>query len=98
MRLALAPRAKSDLKEIWNYIFQESQDEAIASRLIEKLLRTIGRLKKSPRIGRSRADDLGPDLRTFPSGGYVILYRIDASVVRVIRVLHGSRDIPAIFG
>jgi len=45
MRLALAPRAKSDLKEIWNYIFQESQDEAIASRLIEKLLRTIGRLK-----------------------------------------------------
>jgi toxin ParE1/3/4 len=93
MRLALAPRAKSDLKDIWNYIFEESQSEAIASRWIERLLRTIGRLKESPRIGRSRAEDLGADLRTFPSGGYVILYRIDASAVRVIRVLHGSRNI-----
>ena len=96
MKLALSPRAKLDLKEIWSYVFVESTSEVIAARLIDKLSRTIDKLKKSPRMGRSRASDLGLDLRSFPSGNYIILYRIDGATVRVVRVLHGSRDLKKI--
>ena len=47
-------------------------------------------------MGRGR-DELAPGVRSFPFGRYVIFYApIDKEIV-VIRVLHGSRDIDAVF-
>jgi plasmid stabilization system protein ParE len=39
-----------------------------------------------------------PGLRNFPVGEYMILYRIEAEDVLILRVLRGSRDLPAFFG
>ena len=92
MKLALTPLARSDIDEIWRYVFTGSGSEEIATRLVDKLRQTILRLRRNPRMGRSRSDDLGGELRSLPREGYVIFYRIDKDVLRVIRVLHGSRD------
>ena len=34
-------------------------------------------------------DDIRPGLRHLVAGRYLILYRVDAAVVRILRVLHG---------
>ena len=46
-------------------------------------------------MGRRR-DDLRLGVRTFLVGDYVILYRIEADDVLILRVLRGSRDIEGI--
>lgn len=50
------------------------------------------RLAEQPLMTRKR-DDLAPNLRGFPLGAYVILYRPIANGIEVVRVLHGARDI-----
>jgi toxin ParE1/3/4 len=47
-------------------------------------------------MGRTR-DELAAELRSFPVGRYVVFYMPLDDGVDVIRVLHGSRDIDAIF-
>lgn len=49
-----------------------------------------------PNMGRGR-DELTEGLRSLPVGRYVIFYRHIPGGVEIIRVLHGSRDLDAIF-
>jgi toxin ParE1/3/4 len=50
-----------------------------------------------PHVGRRRDEDLLPGLRSFPVGEYVIIYRVEAEDVLILRVIRGSRDIEALF-
>ena len=52
-------------------------------------------LLRQPRAGRRR-DELMPGLRSFPFGAYVVFYRELHGGIRVIRILHGARDIERI--
>ena len=53
-------------------------------------------LASFPHLGRTR-DDLRPGLRGFTVGDYVILYRIEGEDVLILHVIHGRRDIAALF-
>jgi toxin ParE1/3/4 len=53
-------------------------------------------LAQMPEAGRRRPE-LAPDLRSLPVGSYVIFYRPVPGGIQVIRVLHGARDLPALF-
>ena len=64
--------------------------DAIASRFLP--------LASHPRTGRARDGDLGPGTRSFPAGDHVIVYDIDGADVRILRMVHGSRDLGALFG
>jgi toxin ParE1/3/4 len=88
------PRAKSDLVEIWDYIADDS--EARADDFIETVDRKFQSLASRPNMGRSR-DELAEGLRSFSVGRYVIFYRPISEGVEIVRVLHGSRDLNAIF-
>lgn len=68
---------------------------AAADRLIDRLEAAEDRLGDFPELGRLR-DDIAADLRSWPVGDYLILYRIDRNGVLIVRVLHGARDLPAI--
>lgn len=46
--------------------------------------------------GKSR-DELAPGMRSFPIGRYVVFYMPLEDGIDVIRVLHGARDIEAVF-
>lgn len=88
------PRARSDLVEIWQYIADDS--EARADAFVDMIDQKLIALAANPVMGRAR-DELADGLRSFAVGRYVIFYRPLAEGVEIVRVLHGSRDIDALF-
>lgn len=88
------PAAKADLIAIWNYVAAESP--RAADRLLDEIDRQISRLGDFPEIG-ARRDEIAPDARVLVSGRYLILYRVEAGVVEIIRVVHGARDLSDLF-
>ncbi len=92
-----APEADSDLDDIWRYVASQSNSAAIADRLIDSFTGRFLLLARMPNIGRSRDEDLRPGLHSFPVGEYVIIYRIQDADVVILRVLHGRRDLEALF-
>jgi toxin ParE1/3/4 len=46
-------------------------------------------------MGRTR-EELGPGLRSVVLEHYVLFYRVTATAVEVLRILHGTRDIDTI--
>jgi toxin ParE1/3/4 len=93
----LTAQAEADLDQIWEYIVQESGNIEIARRQILSLADRFFLLAKHPYLGRPRDHDLGAGRRSYPVDRYVIVYRIDGQNVLILRVIHGSRDIAAMF-
>jgi toxin ParE1/3/4 len=98
MAARLAPRAIADLDVIWEYVAKESGSSEIANRLIDSIIDRFLLLGGHPHIGRPRSDDLGRGRRSFPVGEYVILYRVEENDALILRVVHGRRDLGALFG
>jgi len=88
------PLARSDLSEIWDYIADDNETRADA--FVDIIDQKFQALASYPNMGRSR-DELEEGPRSFPVGRQVIFYRVIAEGVEIIRVLHGSRDLNAIF-
>lgn len=94
MRIIFAPAARADLKEIGDYI--ASDNRTAAKRMIAELHERAARLSDAPRLGRSRPE-LQASLRSVAFRSYVIFYRVEDKTVRIERIIHGARDIDAIF-
>jgi len=93
-RVVRTPQADLDVFEIAVYIAQDNVEAA--DRFLEKLDRKLESLSRSSGMGRIR-DELVAGLRSFPFDRYVIFYKPLRGGIEVVRVLHASRDIPAIF-
>ena len=89
------PAANEDLYEIWSYVAHESFERAEA--LIDRFDEAFELLATQPEMGRARPE-LAPSLRSFPLGNYTIFYVPLEDGIEVVRVLHGARDIPGLFG
>lgn len=87
--------AEQDLLDIRAFIAQHSP--VAAERMLDRFQGCILLLSAQPLIGEARAD-LRPYLRQMPVGNYVIFYRYIAEEVTIVRVLHGARDFPTLFG
>ncbi len=61
------------------------------------LIATFATIAEQPGIGRERLD-LDRGLRSLPVGTYVIYYRETPAPVKIVRVLHGARDIGPLLG
>ena len=56
-------------------------------------------LARHPYMGRRRDGDLRPGLRSLSSGDYVIIHSVaEDDTVQILHVVHGSRDLGALFG
>jgi toxin ParE1/3/4 len=88
------PQAEADLIEIWTYIAQDSPTRA--DKLLDEIDEKSQTLAQSPFIGKAR-DELRPKIRSFPIGSYVLFYQPIEEGIEIIRVLHGARDIEALF-
>jgi toxin ParE1/3/4 len=97
MRLRIAPQAEADLDSIWYYVATESASVEIADRLLDSLTSRFLLLARHPYVGRTRADEFGPGLRSLAVSEYVIVYTIEAEAVAILRVVHGRRDLESIF-
>jgi toxin ParE1/3/4 len=92
----LAPEAVADLDAIWDYVARASSAD-VADRLIGSIVERILLLASYPQLGRRRDHDLRAGLRSFPVGEYVIIYRIEGDDVLILHIVHGHRDIEALF-
>jgi plasmid stabilization system protein ParE len=93
----LTPEAINDLFEIWNFIDQKSSE---AAALVEQaILRACEFLGGRPLAGHARKDLTPLPLRFWvvhPYSNYLVVYDPAANPLRVIRILHGARDLPSV--
>jgi len=94
----LAPQAERDLDAISLYVAKESGSLEVANSLIDGLVERFLLLGGFPYMGRSRENDLGVGRRSLAVGEYVIIYRVESTDVLILRVVHGRRDLEALFG
>ena len=83
-------RAEEDLIEIWLYIAAENPKAADS--VLDNIETKFRLLSENPEIGPARPD-IAPELRYFPSGNYLILYRICEEALEIVRVVHGMRNL-----
>jgi toxin ParE1/3/4 len=97
MRIRLAPQARVDLDTIWLYIAQETASHSVATRAISSIADKFGPFARFPHIGKSLESELRSNVRIFPVNNYVIFYSVKPSEIRILRIIHASRDAQAIF-
>jgi toxin ParE1/3/4 len=91
----LSPEAEQDLSNIFDYTEKEfGLDQAV--QYLKDLERCFIQLCNNPNIGRERTE-IREALYSFVSQSHVVFYRILNERLRVVRVLHGSRDLPRHF-
>ena len=94
MPVHFSPKAAQDIEEIGDYI--ETENPAAARRSLAALRTRCLQIEDAPRSGMRRLE-LPTGLRSIAFRRYVIFYTLDQDTVRVERVLHGARDIEAVF-
>lgn len=87
-RVVRLPRAREDLIAIWSYI--ALNNPMAADRTLDRLEDKLGLLARNPHLGVARPE-IGADMRLFPVGKYLILYRPLEDGVEIVRVIHGAR-------
>ncbi|WP_207787819.1 type II toxin-antitoxin system RelE/ParE family toxin [Candidatus Thiosymbion oneisti] len=76
-------KAEGDLIDIWVYIAQDNV--SAADRLLDRIEEKFFVLAEQPRLG-PRRPDIAPELRYFPVGNYLILYREISAGVEIVRL------------
>ena len=87
------PTADETLAEIYEFIAVEKQNPDAADRLVQEIHRKSELYAGNPELG-DRRHELGPRLRCFPVGNYVVFYRPITDGIVLLFVTHGARDIP----
>ena len=85
--------AEIDLAEILDHL--DERNPQTAERLATAIDDRSKLLSQLPLLGRTR-EELGPGLRSLVVEQYVLFYRVTATAVQVLRILHGARDIDTI--
>lgn len=87
--------ADEDLEEIFIYTEEEFGTNQAVMYLTE-LEDAFEQLVGNPELGRER-NEIKKGLRSLPAGSHIVFYRILSDRIRIVRVLHGSRDLPRHF-
>ena len=98
MNLRVSTEAEEDLNDIWSYVSEKSASVPIADHLIDSITEQFRLLASRPYLGRDRDTEFGFRSRSFAVGEYVIVYGVVGTEVLILRVIHGRRDLEAIFG
>lgn len=88
--------ARNDLVELW--LFIAGDDNVAADRQVERLVAATNQLLEYPDLGHARIET-GSDLRVLLQDRYLIVYRhiVEDAMIVIERIVHGSRDLAALF-
>ena len=94
----LLPRARRDLREAVHWIASDNPDAA--HRLRNAVVTAAHRIGTHPEIGMVRPEYADKPIRFLVLTGfpYVLVYNAAGTPPRIVRVLHGARDIPSVLG
>jgi toxin ParE1/3/4 len=97
-QVVLSAKARADLQAIEDYIAEQSGPMR-ADMVLSRIEETMRVLAFMPGMGRIRYD-LADNARTFSTAPWVIVYvpLADLDGVRILRVVDGRRDLPAVLG
>jgi len=93
-RYVLSPDALQDLQDIWDFVAFDNANAA--DHLEDEFFNAFEKLARRPRMGHTRPDITERDVRFWPTGSYLIVYREHPEALQVLAVLHGSRDVPEV--
>ena len=88
----LVPRALRDVADILSYLHRESGARA-ANEAEKRLFQSFKDLVQMPALGRRRPELTSKNVIFHVVRPYVIVFRRVADRVRVLRVVHGARDL-----
>lgn len=91
--VTFSPKSGQDILDIGDYIAKDSR--ANARRFVCKLIAECERIGNS-RLGYAGGEDWVAGLRIAGLGRYVIFFRVIDGAVRIERVLHSARNLPAV--
>jgi len=89
-QLVIAPAAKNDLKDIYQYGLRQ-WGQVRSESYLSTLKSQFWLLTQQPLMGSERPELL-PDARSLPINSHTLFYRVTANRVEIIRVLHGRQD------
>jgi plasmid stabilization system protein ParE len=96
-KFQFTPQAADDLIEIWSYI---AQDNPRAANQVEaSVFHACELLAGSPLAGQVRRDLTPLPVRFWvvhPYSNYLIVYDPESKPIRIIRILHGARNVPSV--
>jgi plasmid stabilization system protein ParE len=100
VELRLTEVAVSDIQEQADW-YERRSGPALARRWENEVTAALIRIEKNPRSGAKcgfSADEL-QGIRRMPIAGFprhLIFYRAEASEIRILRVVHGARDLESL--
>lgn len=89
MSYRLRPQAEADIEAIALYIAEDNP--SAAKRWYDDVHLRCQRIGEMPGIGVARPE-VRPELRSFPVGNYLILYRQIDEGAEIVCVVHGARQ------
>ena len=91
----LSLEADGDIEEIFEYTKAKYGIHQAISYVTDFEV-CFSQLVETPNIGKRR-DEIKKGLYSFPKREHTIFYRILTNKIRIIRILHSSRDLPKYF-
>jgi toxin ParE1/3/4 len=86
----LSPAALTDLDAIWEYTAR-TWSVSQAETYIRRLAADMDLLVQHPGMARERTE-IRPPVRLYRSGSHLIIYRIDAGWLDVLRIVHARQN------
>lgn len=99
--IKFSPEAINDLQQIKEYIIEELCNEQAAVNTVSKITKRIRMLADFPESGvpLSSVIDIETDYRFLVCGNYTAFYRVENSMVYIVRILYGRRNyVQILFG
>ncbi len=89
-QLVIAPAARNDLKDIYQYglrLWGKTRSDSYLTAIKGQ----FWSLTEQPLMGNERSELL-PGARSIPIQSHTLFYRIESNRIEIIRVLHGRQD------
>ena len=94
MKLIISPEAEQDIENIGDYIARDNPQRAVT--FVDELYSQCQQIGELPSLYQKRPD-FGEHIRSCVYGRYLIIFSDENNIVRIERVLHGAREMTAIF-
>jgi toxin ParE1/3/4 len=98
VKFVIRPAAREDILRQYQYYLIEADDEMVAARFLNAVESTIAQVCRQPGVGvpKTLRNLKLAGLRSSPIKGFSsirVYYLVLEKTLRVVRVLHGKRDI-----
>ncbi len=95
IKITVSSRAKKDLKEIYDYLSERSQQ--VLQKVDSEIFKKLNRLQAFPESGHYVKELSGKKHREILVFHYRIIYRIiDKSKILIVTIRHGKRFFPKV--